>query len=197
MFGNAGALFMTAMTWFDHTNGSIWSQPWGRSIIGDYKNIQLQLLPSQITTWGSWKAEHPYTLAMINDVENLAPNRRQGFTENFVIGLLLNEKSIALYYRDVAQAGVINTDIDGIPVMVWAANDNFHAYVRQVGERVLTFEWEDGVLQDVETGSIWDVTRGFAIEGELAGEALQAVPGSSSFDWAWRDFYPEAIFYSP
>ena len=162
----------------------------------DYKNVQLQLLPSQITTWGSWKVEHPETLAMINDLDRLGSNR-QGFNEDFVIGLLLDEQSIALYYRDVAEVGVVNTELAGIPVMVWAANNNFHAYVRQVGEQILTFVWEDGILRDVETGSIWDVARGFATDGELVGEALQPVPGSSSFDWAWRDFYPQAIFYSP
>ena len=187
---------MTAMTWFDHTTGSIWSQPWGRSIIGEYKNVQLQLLPSQITTWESWKHEHPETLAMINDVERLGLGR-QVFNEDFVIGLLLNGQSIALYYGDVAMVGVVNTNLAGVPVMVWAADNNFHAYVRPVGDQILTFNWEERVLKDVETGSIWDVGRGYATEGPLMGEALQPVPGSSSYDWAWRDFYPEAKFYSP
>ena len=76
-FGNAGALFMTAMTWWDHETQSIWSQPWGRAIRGTYKGVELFLLPSQVTSWASWKEEHPNTLAMINDVEKLG-SRRQG-----------------------------------------------------------------------------------------------------------------------
>jgi hypothetical protein len=58
------------MTWYDHETNSNWSQPWGRAISGQLKGTVLFLLPSQLTTWGSWKAEHPETLAMINDVGN-------------------------------------------------------------------------------------------------------------------------------
>jgi hypothetical protein len=31
----------------------------------------------------------------------------------------------------------------------------------------------------------------------LGGEGLQGIPGSSSYDWAWIDFYPNSEFYSP
>ena len=92
-FGNAGGLFMNAMTWYDHETDSIWSQPWGRSIRGDLRGIELFLLPSQITTWGSWKAEHPDTLAMTNGVGGGLFNFRQKFDPDFVIGLLLANKA--------------------------------------------------------------------------------------------------------
>jgi hypothetical protein len=195
IFGNAGALFMNAMTWYDHTTESIWSQPWGRAIIGPQKGIELFLLPSQITTWSNWKAEHPNTLAMTNDVGRIGG--RQGFDPDFVIGLLVADTSKAFYYRDVAAAGVVNDSLGNIPIFVWAGGNNFHAYVRQVGDRVLNFKLEDGTLMDVETGSIWDLTRGLATTGPLKGESLQPVPSSSSYDWAWADFYPETEFFVP
>ena len=156
VFGNAGALFMTAMTWFDHKTESIWSQPWGRAIKGELKGVQLYLLPSQITTWSAWKAEHPETLVMINDVENL--RFRQGFSEDFVIGLIINGQSTAYYYRDASQAVIINDWIGDVPIVLWAANNNFHAYIRQVGDQVLTFSIENGRLVDNETSTIWDIT---------------------------------------
>jgi len=31
----------------------------------------------------------------------------------------------------------------------------------------------------------------------LNGESLQPVPSLSSYDWAWRDFYPDSKFYAP
>ena len=86
-FGNAGGLFMNAMTWWDHESDSVWSQPWGRAIQGEQKGVELFLLPSQLTTWSSWRAEHPNTLAMANDINRLG--RRQKFNTNFVIGLIL------------------------------------------------------------------------------------------------------------
>jgi len=195
-FGNAGALFMRAMTWYDHKTQSIWSQPWGRAIIGPLKGVQLFLIPSQVTTWGSWKQEHPETLAMINDVDRVGL-RRQGFSENFVIGLILAEQSKAYYFRDAAAQGVINDRLGDFPIVVWAAGDIFHAYIRQVGERTLTFRAEGEALVDEETGSTWDVARGLAVDGPLKGEVLQSVPGSTAYDWAWRDFYPDSEFYTP
>jgi hypothetical protein len=195
IFGNAGSLFMNAMTWYDHETESIWSQPWGRAIIGPKKGIELFLLPSQITTWASWKAEHPNTLAMINDSDRIGA--RQRFDPNFVIGLLIAGDAKAFYYRDVAQVGVVNDFLGDLPVFVWAGDNNFHTYLRQVGDNILSFELEGDTLVDVNTGSTWDITRGLATSGPLKGQSLQSVPSLSSYDWAWLDFYPETEFYQP
>jgi len=187
---------MSAMTWWDHETTSIWSQPWGRAINGELIGTELHLLPSQVTTWGAWKAEHPHTLAMINDVERLG-SRRQTFDPDFVIGLVIDGRSKAYYYRHVAEAVVLNDQWQEFPVLMWAKDNNFHAYLRQVGERVLTFQWQNDQLVDVETSTVWDVTQGRAISGRLAGEVLQPIPSSTAFDWAWRDFYPQAEFFDP
>ena len=194
-FGNAGGLMMNAMTWYDHETESIWSQPWGRSIGGFYAGTELFLLPSQITTWANWKAEHPHTLAMTNDTNRIGFIEK--FDPDFVIGLVLADDSTAFYYRDVEAAGVVNDFVGDVPVMVWAGEENFHAYIRQVGDQVLTFTLEGNKLVDEETGSTWNITRGLATGGPLMGEGLQGVPSSSSFDWAWEDFYPETHFYEP
>ena len=186
---------MNAMTWWDHETESIWSQPWGRSIDGLYKGTELFLLPSQVTTWGSWKAEHPESLVMINDVSRLGG--RQKFDPDFVIGLILADQAKAYGYRDVAEVGVVNDAIGDIPIFVWAADNNFHAYIRQVGDQVLTFTLDGDGLVDEETGSTWDLTRGLATAGPLKGQSLQPVPGSTSYDWAWEDFYPGTEFYIP
>ena len=195
VFGNAGGLMMNAMTWWDHETESIWSQPWGRSIGGVYEGVELFLLPSQITTWASWKAEHPNTLAMINDYGRVGFTQK--FDPDFVIGLILADDVMAYYYRDVEAVGVVNDFVGPVPVLVWAGDENFHAYVRQVGDQVLTFRLEGDKLVDEETGSTWNITRGLATDGPLKGEGLQSVPGSSSFDWAWVDFFPESGFYQP
>ena len=187
---------MSAMTWFDHETESIWSQPWGRAIRGSLKGVELFLLPSQVTTWRSWKEEHPSTLAMINDVDRVG-SRRQGFDPDFVIGLLLAGEAKAYYFEDVAAVGIINDQLGEFPIVVWASGDNFHAYLRQVEDRTLTFRGEGEFLVDEETGSTWDVARGRAMDGPLTGQVLQPVPGSTAFDWAWLDFYPDSDFYQP
>ncbi len=195
-FGNAGALVMNAMTWYDHETQSVWSQPVGLAFRGPLKGTELELLPFQLTTWSNWVENYPQTLVMVNDVNRLG-NIRQGFQPNFVIGLVINDQSKAYYYEDVEAAGVINDTLAGIPILVWAENNEYQAYIRQQGDQTLTFKIENGLVVDQETGSVWNISRGLAKEGPLAGEGLQPVPSLSSFDWAFKDFYPEGDFYEP
>ena len=195
-FGNAGALFMNAMTWYDHETQSIWSQPWGRAIKGELKGVELNLLPFQLTSWGSWKDAYPDTLVMTNQLGRMGTGR-QKFSPDFVVGLVLADEARAYYYIDILQAEVINDELAGVPIMVWAVGDTYQAYIRNVGDQTLTFVVEGDILMDIETGSTWDTMRGLAIDGPLKGESLQPVPSLSSYDWAWRDFYPQSGFYEP
>jgi hypothetical protein len=196
VFGNAGSLFMTAMTWYDHETTSIWSQPWGRALSGELKGVELFLLPSQVTTWGGWLEEHPDTLLMTNDLDRLGA-RRQGFSSEFVIGLILDGESNAYRFSDVLDAGLIQDELAGFPILVWAADTRFHAYLRSVDGMTLNFELQGEQVRDLETGSTWDIARGLALDGPFKGEVLQQIPGSTSYDWAWQDFYPTAKFYRP
>jgi len=195
-FGNAGALVMNAMTWFDHETESIWSQPVGLSFRGPLQGTQLELLPFQLTTWSNWFDNYPETLVMTNDVNRLG-NARQGFRPDYVVGLVLGNIAKAFYYEDVAEVRVINDTLAGSPVVVWAENNDFTAYLRRLGDQTLTFVLEGDEIVDLETGSIWDLRRGLAKEGSLAGKGLQSVPSLSSYDWAFEDFYPQGEIYQP
>jgi len=195
IFGNASTLYMNAMTWYDHETDSIWSQPWGRALQGEHKGVELFLLPFQLTTWANWKTAHPHTLAMTNDWELLIG--REKFDPDFVIGLLFAGNNKAYYYGDVAEAGVVNDMLGKFPVVVWAIDNNYQAYLRTVDGLALTFTIQGDNIVDEETGSTWDLSRGLAIDGPLAGQGLQAVPSLSAFDWAWIDFYPQSTFYQP
>ncbi len=196
IFGNAGALFMNAMTWYDHETGSVWSQPWGRAIQGPLKGVQLNLLPSQLTTWGNWKGAFPHTLVMSDDTEFLGL-RRDRFQPNFVIGLVLGQDAKAYAYEHVERTGVINDLLGNVPVLVWARDEIYQAYIRVVDERVLTFSLDGEILVDVATGTRWDPQLGLGINGPLAGRSLQPVPSLSSYPWAWLDLYTKSEFYKP
>jgi hypothetical protein len=186
---------MNAMTWYDHETTSIWSQPWGRAIRGQYKGVELNLLPFQLTTWVNWKKAYPDTQVMADDLNRIG-RRRQGFQPDFVIGLVLGGNARAYYYEDVIEVGAINDVLGEVPVVVWASGEIYNAYIRQVDDQKLTFRSEGETLIDQETGSVWDLVRGLAISGPLKGSSLRAVPSLSSFDWAWEDFYPDSEFYS-
>ena len=195
VFGNAGGLFMSAMTWFDHSTRSIWSQPWGRAILGPLRNVELRLLPSQISSWAAWEAAYPNSLVMVNDLEN-ANRGSEDFPANLIIGAELAGERSAFYIADVIAAGIVNITLSDEPVLLWAVEGDYRTYLRRVADEILTFQMDGDEISDVETDSTWDLRRGLARSGPLAGEALQQIPSSTAYDWAWLDFYPDSDILS-
>ena len=187
---------MSAMTWWDHKTRSIWSQPIGQALAGEMTGTELTLLPMQLTTWGNWKNSYPETLVMTNDLEHISFSR-PGFSKDFVIGLNIADQAKAFYYTDVESVGIINDQIGDFPILVWAADEDYRVYLRQVVGEVLSFRLEDGTLIDNETGSTWDIGIGIATEGALESQVMQSIPSLTSFDWAWNDFYPDSEIYQP
>ncbi len=189
---------MNAMTWWDHTTGSVWSQVWGQSIAGPLKGTTLELIPAAIVPWRTWKLEHPNTLAMTNDKTGFF-SRQQPARDGWVVGIALGEHSKAYYYPALAEMRVVNDFIGPYPVTLYVDPEtrNVHAYLRQVDDQVLTLALDETGerLVDQETGSAWDIARGLARDGALKGQTMLLVPYISSFDWAWRDFHPETEFY--
>ena len=187
---------MNAMTWYDHETRSIWSQPWGRAIDCKLKGVELFLLPFQLTTWENWKTAYLDSLVMTNDLDRMGWSH-QGFYPKFVVGLILGEDAKAYYYIDIFREVVINDQMGNFPVLVWASEAIYHAYIRMVDDHRLTFIQREDHLVDEETGSIWEPVRCLAVKGPLKGKSLQPVPSLSSYDWAWDDFYPGIEFYEP
>ncbi len=196
VFGNQGALYKTAMTWFDHATGSIWSQPIGRALVGELRGATLRQLPATLDTWSGFSARHPYALVLSNGLSGprviLATPR-----DNWVIGLALGDAAAAVDFSHARLAGLVQLTVGDAPVMVWVdeATGTVRAYLRRVADRLLNFEAAgDDTLRDRETGTLWSAANGLALSGPLAGQALSPVPWTSAFDWAWRDFYPESAF---
>ena len=198
MFGNQGGLFMRAMTWWDHQTESVWSQVWGQAIAGPLKGTTLSLIPASIVPWGTWKATHPNTLAMINDKQGLfrAEERPR---DGWVAGVTLGPHSKAYHYQVLSEARVINDYVGPYPVVLYADPEtrNVQVFLRQVDEQVLTvsLHQQEEVLVDAETGTEWDLTLGLARSGALKGKTMLKVPYLSAFDWAWEDFHPDTEFY--
>ena len=204
-FGNQGALFMSAMTWWYHDTRSIWSQPWGSAIGGPLKGTALTLIPAAVVPWATWLKENPHTTVVANDLDQRRGRITRGQSD-FVIGVALQDAATAYDFRLAAGEKVINARIGEHPVVVFVDPETrgIEVYLRRPalpsqdnsGLSELVFELdESGRAVDVETGSVWDVDRGVAVEGPLRGAILQQIPWVSSFDWAWRDFFPHTSFY--
>jgi hypothetical protein len=195
-FGNQGWLYMRAMTWWDHETESIWSQPIGTALSGPLRGTRLTLLPAALVPWHTWRQEHPSTLVLDEPGVGLFRARPH---DEFVIGIALAPHAKAYRYRDAAAQGVINDAVGPHPLLVYAdpSTRRVQTLLRRIRDRTLTFVMREGRLVDEATGSVWDPVRGIALSGPLRGEALRIVPHNSSFDWAWRDFYPHSEIYTP
>ena len=187
---------MRAMTWWDHETDSVWSQPWGMAIDGPLQGTRLELIPASIIPWASWLEEHPDTLVLEPGDSPFSRITRAPIF-NFVIGVILGDDAKAYPFPAVSELGLVNDRVGPFPVVVVAEAETraVYAYLRKFDEREFKFTLEGDRLRDSETGTFWDVASGVGVEGPLRGEVLQKVPWITSFDWAWKDFYPDSEYF--
>jgi len=202
---------MRAMTWWDHETESIWSQPWGAAISGELKGETLTLLPSELKTWGSWISEHPNTRVLTDERQLdgfLNQPRRQRFNEDFVIGVAVGAEARGYYFRSMEKLTILNDSLGELPIAVFVEPETRSISVllrdgignapdpETIEPELLTFvRDETGSIVDEETGSEWDVERGLAISGPLAGTPIQRIPYTPAFNWAWKKFFPATEFW--
>ena len=64
--------------------------------------------------------------------------------------------------------------------------------------KVMNFEKGDerGTARDTQTGSSWNLERGEAVTGALAGERPEEVPVTLAFWFAWYAFHPESEVFT-
>ena len=118
VFGNQGALYQGAMTWYDHQSGSVWSQPLGMAIAGPSAGGALSLLPSQLTTWREWRKAHPATQALVVDEPASAFRGRRPGPEH-VVGVVVGAAASAWPYTRAASGEVIHATVGESAIMLW------------------------------------------------------------------------------
>jgi hypothetical protein len=129
-----------------------------------------------------------------------------------VLTVDLNGEAVAYTYDILKEQVVVNDLVGGEPlVVIWtdgtaSALDNAViangrdvgaavAYSRQLGDRLLTFAIQDGLLTDLETGSIWNIL-GQAVGGPIAGESLSQIVSVNHFWFSWAVFQPDTRIYT-
>ncbi len=195
VFGNQGALWGNAMTWWDHDTGSVWSQPIGEAILGPRKGERIELLPSSLTLWGAWKEEHPQTVAL--DVS--AGFDRFSLSQ---MALVIDfGTDVAAYpvpmLRDV---GVVNDVVAGVEVAVLidpTDDQRWAVFSRRLDDAIVELSIVDGEVVDMASGTRFDPIRGIGRGGDLDGEILDLLPAFTSFPKDVPTFWPEARFWQP
>jgi hypothetical protein len=97
------------------------------------------------------------------------------------------------------EAGVVNDDVGGLPVVVAVTTDGtLVAYARRVDGETLRFDRPDSTADVLLAGqSRWDLSTGRVVDGPHEGTTLDRANDRSPMFWfAWADFFPETEIYT-
>ena len=117
-FGNQGALYKGAMTWYDHDTGSVWSQPLGQAIAGPRADARLETIPAQLTTWSNWIRTMPHSLVLTDnrghqDFKGRLPG------PDHVAGVTVDGSAVAWSYPDLLDGRIVSDAVSDVRVALW------------------------------------------------------------------------------
>jgi len=224
-FGVSGYLWRSDLVMYDALTDSLWSQILATAVRGPQTGQALELLPSTLTTWGTWRADHPDTAVLRPPPESktvggaetryYAGNPYAGYGDSRQIGIGYNDfeddrlhpkvqvlgvtvdgTARAYPLPAVRQAGVVNDAVAGRPIVVAAGpSATLVAYERTVDGETLRFHRADEGHL-VAGGSRWALVTGRAVDGPHVGTTLVPANDRSPMFWfAWLDFHPETGLY--
>jgi hypothetical protein len=130
-----------------------------------------------------------------------------------VLTIDLNNEAVAYPYDVLREVNIINDSVGNEEVAIfWVegtasaldANNipegrdigTAAAYSRVLEGATLDFEFKDGSIFDLQTGSEWNIL-GQAIAGEFSGRQLAPVVSVNHFWFSWAAFRPETRIYQP
>ncbi|MCP4309095.1 MAG: DUF3179 domain-containing protein [bacterium] len=193
VLGNQGALWGSAMTWWDHETGSIWSQPIGEAIAGPLKGEHLELLASTLTTWDAWRTAHPETQAL--DIEGW----RTAFDlSDMAVVVDLGTESTAYDIPALRQVGVVNDQVAGVDIAVVIdpnEDSRWVVFSRRLDDAVVDLDLTAEGLVDRDTGSVFDPFLGVGRSGPLGDQTLDRLPAFTSFPEDYFTFFPEGTLW--
>ncbi len=195
VFGNHGALWGNAMTWWDHDTGSVWSQPIGEAILGPRKGERIELLPSSLPLWGAWKEEHPHTVAL-----DVSAGFDRFSLSQMALVIDFGTEVAAYPVPLLREVGVVNDVVAGVEVAVLidpTDDQRWAVFSRRLDDAVVELSIVDGEVVDVASGTRFDPIRGIGRGGDLDGEILDLLPAFTSFPKDVPTFWPEARFWQP
>jgi len=210
--GTSGFLYRSNKLMYDKATQSLWSTMLGRPVVGPLvgKDLEMEILPVETTTWDEWKKKHPSTKVLSLDT---------GYDRNYDEG-----EAYKNYYADDAlmfPVPLLDQRLDNKARVFIPRTDNYaenplaisidylkkkRLHQDQVGEQdilILTekngasrayaltdqkFEsYNNGQLKD-QDGQLWKVAES-KLTGP-AGKKLDRLPAHEAFWFAWINAYP-------
>jgi hypothetical protein len=194
-FSVSGLLWRHSLIMLDQETDSLWSHILGECKRGELQGKKLTQIPSVMTSWESWRRDHPHsTVVMLPRTAN--EYRREFFArrQQFVLGIVTDTETKAWGFDLLTRQPVVEDELEGRPVVVLfdQAQVTARLYERELDGQVLSLRWSEGGCYDDQTGSRWNAATGRALEGPLRGRSLTALPAIVSYREVWRAFHPRS-----
>ena len=191
----SGQLWNGSLVMMDHETKSLWSHILGKCVEGELKGEELPVLDSDVTTWKAWLSEYPKTEVL--NLRRTSKNYSAEFyqrPERFAYGFSAGGKQFHATFVSLRQVPVQNLSLEQEALLLVYDPDSTaaHLFSRRLGERILTFEDTEGRLRDRETSSLWNRTKGVAVDGPLKGSQLEHEPAIITFTHKWILFHPDS-----
>lgn len=214
-FGTSGLLYRSNKLMVDRSTLTLWSNLTGEPVVGRLARspITLEMLPMALTTWGSWKRDHPHTTVVQLDRSygarwgfryrpGLADRARQGVAfpiwqrsdlldrDAEVYGLRVGEDAKAYPLEALYEQRLVHDRMGEIDLLIVADADGgaVRAY-RAFNHRFQLIEDEYRLTDD--DGLEWRITED-ALQPPTGSslEHLPRIAGHRAFWFGWYAFFP-------
>jgi len=215
-FGTSGKLYNSNLVMYDRLTDSYWSQALGVAITGELTGYELTRIPFDVISWGDWKTLHPDTLVLTTETGHIRSYGVDPYGDYYTDPRILfpveheddrmhpkelilgfHESDVYKAYKqdDVESAIVINDIFNNKPMMLVSLfSGDSRAFDRTVNDKVLTFDFVDNVIIDLESKSKWNYD-GVATSGSMEGIQLVRLPFNPGFWFQWVAFHPDTEVY--
>ena len=178
----------------DSESESSWAHMLGEAMRGPLQGEKLAPIPSVMTSWETWKSEHPETTVCVMSRTSPFIYMRSEMRSHLghIIGLSQDGRSRTWDITILHDHPVVNDMFGKLPVLVISHQPSYTAiiYNRIVEGKTLTFEGSPDELNDRDTGSHWNFLTGAAESGPLKGKKLIQLHGIIPDAAAWDLFHP-------
>ena len=189
-------LWNESLVMIDKETRSLWSHLMGKALKGDMEGLVLKPLPCTMLTWVKWRELHPDTTVL-----DMSPTASEFTTEfyrepeKFVLGWRTSSGDFHIGLDKLLQQTVIHPPDQTETVATFDLGSTAaNLFQAKLDSQSLTFAAaEPGTMRDLETSSVWNITTGKAIEGEMKGRELAPLVGIMSYAEAWETFHPESV----
>jgi len=218
-FGVSGMLFRDALVMFDRETDTLWTHVDGQAIKGPLAGETLVPVAAIHATWKQWKTLYPDSLVLKKrgEVRSAYESYNRSSTrlgifgrrnedtrlpgKERILGIRADTAAMVFPLGEVRKARIVHAEVGSLPVVLAAPEKDLPAvvYDRRVTDRALTFtltETKPSALRDVETGTIWRLSDGRAVEGRLKGAQLTRVVAHPAFWFGWRGYFPDSEIWT-